>query len=91
LAVLWPKGVDSIDEVPADLMRAITHAFRILDWYENLMEEEQPPEWMWPFEDELEIWFEDVQRARADKHSGGGGSDDVAVPLMGNELATGRG
>lgn len=75
--------------MPADLLRAITHAFKILSWYENLEEEEIPPEWMWPFDDELKLWFEEMAEARKAKYNGSG-SGDTEVPLMENELSRGR-
>lgn len=68
---------------------AIEHAHRILDWQENLIKDEMPPRWMWPFEDELEIWFEEVERKREERYGGKGGSDD-SVPMMSNELSKGR-
>jgi hypothetical protein len=35
---------------------------------ENLLPKEVPPAWMWPFEDELEQWFENVRVKRRVKH-----------------------
>lgn len=69
-------------------MLAIEHAHRVLDWQENLSSEEMPPRWMWPYESELEIWFDEVEDKRKQKF-GGSGSDD-AVPMMTNELARGK-
>jgi hypothetical protein len=70
---------------------AIEHAHRILDWQQNLQLEEIPPVWMWPFEEELEIWFDEVEEKRKDKYGGGGGdSSDESVPMMSNELAKDR-
>lgn len=74
---------------------AIEQASRILDWMENLTKEEIPPEWMWPFEDELEQWFADVEEARKQKY--GVSSDDTSSsgemsgPMSKNEFAQGRG
>lgn len=81
----------SIEDVPLDLMRAISHANKILDWYENLMEKDIPPEWMWSFDDLLNDWFDEVKERR-----GTGGDPDkeadnrTVVPLMENEEAKGR-
>lgn len=74
--------------MPNDLVRAIAHAHRLLDWEENLQSEEMPPEWMWPFDDELEAWFEEVQRKRDEKY--GGDSSASSEPMMSNDLAEGR-
>jgi len=90
--MLWPEGTISIENVPRDLLRAVSHAYKILSWYENLTDDEVPPEWMWPFDEELRVWFEDVKQERNAKYGGSsshdGGED---VPLMSNELAKNRG
>lgn len=70
---LLPHGIQSVDEVPWDLARGIDHAHRVLSWQEHLSKEEVPPKWMWPHEEELVVWFEEVQIARDEKY--GGGSD----------------
>jgi hypothetical protein len=66
-------------------MRAIEHGHKVLDWQENLMADEVPPEWMWPFQEELELWFEEVQHRRDEKW--GTNSGDVTAPMMSNEYA----
>ena len=78
----------SIEEVPVDLLRAISHANKILDWYENLSEKDIPPEWMWGIDSELEVWFEEVKAS----HSPGGAERDTReeVPMMSNDLAKER-
>jgi len=68
------------------LARAIDHAARILNWQESVLSEDMPPSWMWPFEEELEVWFDEVHRKQEEKY-GGGGSSDETVPMMGNQLA----
>jgi hypothetical protein len=70
---------------------ALDHAHRVCDWQENLLSDEMPPRWMWPFEDELEIWFEAVEEQRKARYGGGDSSGDTSVPMMKNELAQGRG
>lgn len=67
------------------------HAYRILHWQENLLEEEMPPRWMWPFEEELQLWFERVDRERRSKYGGDSSDDEEGGVMMGNELAKGRG
>lgn len=74
--------------MPNDLARAITQAHRILDWQENLSSDEMPPEWMWPFDEELELWFEEVERQRKEKY--GGGASESTENLLENEYAKGR-
>lgn len=90
-SVLYPRDVLSIEDVPLDLMRAISHANKILDWYENLMEKDIPPEWMWGFDDLLNDWFEEVKAKRGTGGSSGDEPDNrTVVPLMENEEAKGR-
>lgn len=79
--------------MPADLVRAVNHAYTILAWQENLASEEIPPEWMWSLDDELEEWFEEVTRARKARFSGtasSSGSSEEAPQMMSNELAERR-
>ena len=79
LAMLLPSGVATVDDMPADLMLAITHARLVLSWEENLLKKEQPPSWMWPFPEELKTWFEEVEIARDHER---GGSPDPDDPTM---------
>lgn len=88
--LLWPRGCKSIEEVPHDLLSAIDHASRVCDWQENLPTDELPPRWMWPFEEELADWFEQIKEAR-EIQRGGGANGDTSVPMMSNEMAEGRG
>lgn len=71
---------------------AIEHANTVLDWQENLTDDEMPPEWMWHLDSELSSWFDEVKRKRDDRYGGGDRDDDrpTTVPLMENELAKGR-
>ena len=74
--------------MPYDLVRAIEHASQVIDWQENFTEEDMPPQWMWPFVEELEIWFEEVDNRRKEGRPSSGG--DETVPMMSNELARDR-
>jgi hypothetical protein len=75
--------------MPADLMMAVSHALNVIHWQENLLEEDMPPEWMWPLNDELDEWFDAVDARRKE---GSGHDDDLtdAPDMMTNELARGR-
>ena len=70
---------------------AIDHAMGILDWQSNLPSEDQPPRWMWAFDDELSTWFDEVRRKQKERYggkdsdSGDGGQWDT------NLAAAGRG
>lgn len=75
--------------MPADLVVAVQHAYRILSWQENLTDEEIPPEWMWPLEWELERWFDEVKFKREERYGRTDRGDTVA-PMMANEYAQGR-
>lgn len=70
----------SLDDIPWDLAEAISHATRVLEWHANLTEEDIPPEWMWPFVDEINEWFGDVKEKRAAPTD-----DREVVPLTKNE------
>lgn len=71
---------------------AVSQAHRILHWQENLIGTEMPPEWMWPFEDELDEWFKEVERARKDKQGSNNDDDDDGdgAGMMSNEFADTR-
>jgi hypothetical protein len=84
-SVLFPQGVSSIEDVPADLALAIDHGFKILSWQENLQEEEMPPKWMWHLDWELEKWFEEVEIARKSKYNSNPDDNLEEVPMMANE------
>lgn len=73
-----------------DLLRTIQHAHRILDWQENCIDDEMPPRWMWPFDDELETWFDGVMTARKAKFSSPGSDEEPEGGMEENELARGR-
>ena len=73
-------------DIPTDLSLALSHALRVLSWQENLLEEETPPNWMWPLEWELEIWFEDIRQQREEKYGTKRDEPDDA-PMMQNEFS----
>lgn len=83
--VLWPRGCTSIDDVSVDLATAISHALKILSWYEVYTKNEIPPEWMWPLDHELEDWFEEVHRQRSQGLPTG--TDEEPVSMERNEYA----
>ena len=64
---------------------------RILEWQENLSEDEMPPDWMWPIEESLTSWFEKVKEDREKKYSSNStSSGDQQTVMMENEFAKGR-
>lgn len=82
-AMLIPGQYADITEAPSELITAIQHAHTILNWFENLPEEEVPPGWMWPFADEVGEWFEEIReirRQKNDRHS----DDRETVPMTDN-------
>ncbi len=65
----------------------------MLDWYENLQKDEIPPEWMWPFDDELEVHFDQVEEDRKNRTSSGSQTANDSGDggrMMSNELARGK-
>lgn len=73
---MWPEGCNTVDEVPNDLLSAFSHACYILRASENFMEDEQPPDWVWAFPEELEAHFERIKRERKKKFGGDKGQSD---------------
>lgn len=58
----------------------------ILGWQENLPSDDMPPSWMWPFDDPLERWFDDL---KAKREMGLPDTDsDGEETMMSNELAS---
>lgn len=61
----------------------------ILNWFENLLEAEQPPRWMWALDEDLAEHFE---RIKSDRDAGRDPDDDSGDgPMMQNEYAKDRG
>lgn len=52
------------------LQVAIEHALTVLSWYENLQEDERPPEYLWEDSEGLEQWWADVEAKRNPDHIG---------------------
>lgn len=57
-----------------------------MSWFENILPAEIPPEWMWPFPEELDTWWDEVKQAR---EMGGMSRMEPGedVPMMSNDLA----
>ena len=51
------------------------------------MEEDIPPEWMWPFDEALEEWFDEVKASKLNPQPT---DDRTVVPMMENELTRDR-
>lgn len=63
----------------------------IIQWRENLTEEEMPPEWMWDNDEELERHFERIKAKRRRAGPGDDDDDDDQGLTVHNEYARGRG
>lgn len=49
-----------------------------------------PPGYIWAHEEELDSWFSELKRRRAEKYGSSGDSDgDQEAPMMDNQLAEG--
>lgn len=71
---------------------AVSHATHVLRWFDDLEPDEVPPEWMWPFPKELELWFDEVKELRREKYgiSDDSSGRDAPGERMGqNELTAG--
>lgn len=64
MEALIPVGCSNFADIPADLMLVIDHSLRILNWQENLMDDEMPPKWMWHLDSELETHFAVIKEKR---------------------------
>lgn len=84
-----PSGCTAIADVPGDFLAALSHANTVLGWSEFLGKDEIPPEWMWPFSDELNEWFKEVQIAREKKYnvSSDNDGDDEDYDYLENDMA----
>lgn len=89
---MLPHGIQSVEDLPWDLARAIEHANKVLNWQKNLSSDEMPPSWMWAHDSELEQWFDEVRIKRDEKYGDGGGDydDREDTNMMGNELAAAK-
>lgn len=85
-SMVWPRGCTSIEDVPWDLLEAIKHAHIVLGWQEHLTKEEMPPEWMWPFSDEVGEWMDNVWYARRN-HQDFESPHQEAASMDSNEFA----
>jgi hypothetical protein len=83
--MLFPAGAESVEDIHWDLAFAIEHANTVLTWQHNLAKNEMPPRWMWPFPDELTIWFEEVEANREKSYSSDGGGNGEHMEI--NQLA----
>ena len=70
MALLLPVDCSTVAEMPADLMLAIDHSIRLLNWQENLLDDEMPAKWMWHLDSELETHFAMIKEKRKSPHSG---------------------
>lgn len=73
-------------------MEAINHGLSILNWYENYVEDEIPPEPIWDDAEGVSQWFKVIKKRHEDKFKfpGSGGDDDdegTDNSMMGNDLA----
>lgn len=61
----------------------------VMSWW-KLPEDEQPPQEIWGLDDELELWWADVEVRRKEKYGspdGSGSEPMTTVPMDQNEYA----
>lgn len=75
---LYPRGAERVEDVPWYLNVAIEHGLTILNWFENLPDDERPPEHIWEDAEGLELWWETVKAKREDGMPTNRGLDDHA-------------
>lgn len=68
-----------------DIVRAINHALMISNFYENILKpDHMPPEYIWPFDDEITKWFDAI---KAENGQGSTGDDEENSIVVENEHA----
>lgn len=55
---------------------AVSHADHILQLQENLDRDEMPPQWMWPFVQEMNEWLDRIQSERRNRYNAPAASSD---------------
>lgn len=87
IAALLPEGTSLVD-APHDLVAAVAFAQRILNWQENMLDEDRPPRWMWFCDHDLDDWFEALRFKRL-QNNGGSSDSEPEGPMIQNELTRG--
>lgn len=72
-----------------EITKAINHALTILSIYENVSDSDHvPPEYLWPFDDELNKWFDAIKDEIAGNGNSSFNQDGDTVPVtLDNEYA----
>lgn len=70
VSILFPEGVDRLDDLPYTIHDAITTALLYLGW-EELPQDEQPKKRIWDQPEKLKEHFEWVKRKREAEYGGG--------------------
>lgn len=75
VSVLFPEGINRLDDLPWTVHTAIVTGLYYLG-FEELDGEERPPKRIWDRPDEMKAWWANVERKRKEKYgqddSGGG-------------------
>lgn len=80
MSLLMPDGVESLHDMPHNIMDAITLALFFLSFSE-LPSDEQPPRSIWLDSDELNKWWKAVKRKR--RREAGLDDDDIDQDIDG--------
>lgn len=57
-----------------------------MQWEENLLADDMPPEWMWALPEDLAEWFDEVEQ----RYRSGRTRDEDEGEMVDNELARNR-
>jgi hypothetical protein len=68
--VAWPEGVTHVYDLPWNFVAAWQQAITILNWQENLPEEDMPPKSIWRDGDLLEAHFKKIKAKWRGKDEG---------------------
>lgn len=86
--VLFPHGMDRIEDVPWFLQDAINHALGILAWHENYLSDELPHENLWDDSQAVEEHFERLRQRKEAEREGYGRDEDGESEMTSNDLAS---
>lgn len=77
VSVLFPEGIDRLDDLPWTFQTAITTGLAYLS-FEELPKDERPPKRIWDRPDEMTAWWKMIERQRDEKYGGSGGDSSAA-------------
>jgi hypothetical protein len=85
---LFPPGITRLIDLPFTIHNAIFAALGFLS-FDELPEEERPPERIWLDPDRMKAWWDDIKRARKAKAEGHGDYSSMEKNALADQLLKG--